>query len=394
MKTKFNQILLLGLVMVIILGCQPEDVYSGKSVENNQQILEEFIMKKMTSKDIENNIILSKMLQEFIIEETLQGRPMEFPEYGFTIDTESFMLIEDRNGRVISYTFEIIQEDEYKIHNLVLKPVENEEFVAYIVEYEITEAEFESLKAGNPLTDKVPVSVVDLPTYQRMYVGGDGADCVEMQIYTIQLCNDANGNVIVNPEGEANGDCYGNYHEQVYLILTINLECLRGDGGVSGTPIQQIDFGPGGSGGASGTPQNPNNPILNNPVNLGNNGGLGFGDNNGNIVTTPVKNFTLTTSTSLFFSTLNSPQNLDLKNWWNVPDNYAASNYIMAYLNANNTTPQNMQDASEFAINLIDSCVNQLYGQEAENFIISQLFQQGLTTSQQSWWNNSNNTET
>ena len=80
--------------------------------------------------------------------------------------------------------------------------------------------------------------------------------------------------------------------------------------------------------------------------------------------------------------------------WWNVPDNYPPSNHIMAYLNASNTTPQNMQNASDFSLNMINqSVLNQFYGAVAQGFIISQVFKQSLTPAQQNWWNNPNNAE-
>src|SRR5690606_27928967 len=53
-----------------------------------------------------------------------------------------------------------------------------------------------------------------------------------------------------------------------------------------------------------------------------------------------------------------------------------------------------MQNASTFTINIINySFIDQMYGSEEQRLFISQVLQQSLTSLQQSWWNNPNNTE-
>src|SRR5690606_22585491 len=192
------------------------------------------------------------------------------------------------------------------------------------------------------------------------------------------------------------GGVYETISTPIYTLVSCTYDyTIIGDGGSSGAPVYQIEDGRGSNNGGGGGPQNPNNPSVgDNNSGSTNNGGVGFGDGNGNIVTTPVKNLTITTSTSLFFNALNSSGNNDLKMWWNGPDNYPPSNHIMAYLNASNTTPQNMQNASDFSLNMINqSVLNQFYGAVAQGFIISQVFKQSLTPAQQNWWNNPNNAE-
>lgn len=312
---------------------------------------------------------------------------------GFSIDTDDFVYIEDNEHH--SYTFQIVKDSLANLENLVLNyNLESENYDAYLIEYLIDEEDEENIINHEEINDFISKTRISyLPEFnsnsllqQRSFFA-----YISTCTYTVTYEQE----IIFTGYQYGGGGVYETISTPIYTLVSCTYDFV-GDGGSSGAPVYQIEEGNGrNNGGGGGGPQNPNNPSVgDNNSGSTNNGGVGFGDGNGNIVTTPVKNLTITTSTSLFFNALNSAQNANLKMWWNVPDNYVASNFIMAYLNANNTIPQNMQNASTFAINLINYCViNQFYGSEAQSFFISQVLQQSLTSSQQSWWNNPNNTE-
>src|SRR5690606_19792293 len=313
-------------------------------------------------------------------------------DFGFSIDTDDFIYIEDNEHH--SYTFQIVKDSLANLENLVLNyNLESENYDAYLIEYLIDEEDEENIINHEEINDFISKTRISyLPEFnsnsllqQRSFFA-----YISTCTYTVTYEQE----IIFTGYQYGGGGVYETISTPIYTLVSCTYDFV-GDGGSSGAPVYQIEDGRGSNNGGGGGPQNPNNPSVgdNNSGNT-NNGGVGFGDGNGNIVTTPVKNLTITTASSLFFNALNSSGNNDLKMWWNVPDNYVASNFIMAYLNANNTIPQNMQNASTFAINLINYCViNQFYGSEAQSFFISQVLQQSLTSSQQSWWNNPNNTE-
>lgn len=291
----------LFLVFVLLVGCEKEDFFiEDQSIKNQEGLL----LKKVSFKEIKTRPKVFEKLNEFGMEKTgnsSHNRKVYYEEFGLFIDTTNIVYIEKEGKH--SYTFKIVDEAVFdKIENLVLKSKEDGSYTAYIVEYLLSQEEQALIANGEKLTDKTPSSIIHFENMSVMNFSNMGNNCVEVYTYTINYCEDVNGNTI-RDNGELGNGCVRNWHQVVYKVFSIDAGCLISGGGSGNSgsynpgdgyynPWYPVYGGPGGA--TPGNPQNPDNPNLpgnpgnNNP---GNNPTPQLTDDNGNpIMTTPVLN--------------------------------------------------------------------------------------------------------
>jgi hypothetical protein len=272
------------------------------------------------------------------------GRGVYNEAFDVFIDTTNIIVVENEFNH--SITFQIVgKENEKVIENLILNSKPEGGYKAFIAKYDLSSEELLTLLDNEKLLTKKPTTITEVDNYSRIDVGGDGADCIDIEIGTRSVCRNAHGNIIAN-NGELGNDCVGMPFQQEYLVLTIDAGCLSGGGGGSSpgsgsgsSPGSGTgNSGGGGSGSTGGNPGNPGNPNTGNPPNDGGNNNTpgqqdpSLTDGNGNpIITTPI----LTVNRTLI-KLLNQldPQQ---KYWWNTIATETVKSEIIDYLNQNMT---------------------------------------------------------
>src|SRR5690606_24256346 len=322
-KKHFIKIFIFVLAFVSMFGCQNDDFLQEKNataISNNSKRKVERLSLDKLNKDSEVYKILSQRFLGLTNEN--QGsnfRTIIETDFGFSIDTDDFIYIEDNENH--SYTFQVVKDSLANLENLVLNyNLESENYDAYLIEYLIDEEDEENIINHEEINDFISKTRISyLPEFnsnsllqQRSFFA-----YISTCTYTVTYEQE----IIFTGYQYGGGGVYETISTPIYTLVfcTYGYTSIR-IGGSSGAPVYQIGDGRGSNNGRGGEPQNPNNPSVgDNTSGSTNNGGVGFGDGNGNIVTTPVKNLTITTSTSLFFNALNSSGNNDLKMWWNGP---------------------------------------------------------------------------
>jgi len=276
------------------------------------------------------------------------GRGVYNEAFDVFIDTTNIIVVENEFNH--SITFQIVdKENEKVIENLILNSKPEGGYKAFIAKYDLSSEELLTLLDDEKLLTKKPTTITEVNNYSRIDVGGDGADCIDIEIGTRSVCRNAHGNIIAN-NGELGNDCVGMPFQQEYLVLTIDAGCLSGGGGGSSpgsgsgsSPGSGTgNSGGGGSGSTGGNPGNPGNPNTGNPPNDGGNNNTpgqqdpSLTDGNGNpIITTPI----LTVNRTLI-KLLNQldPQQ---KDWWENDASSETKNEIINFINQNSTVAMN-----------------------------------------------------
>lgn len=148
-KKQKIRILLFFFTGMLILSCNYDDEISTKSTESSA---ENYKLKKVYLKEYSKNTKLFKQINN-VKSKNLKsydsnGKIVYSSDNSFNINTDFATYIEN-NGKH-SYTFKINRDNpEYLLENLILNSNDSLGYDAYIVQYDITESEFQLLKNNN-----------------------------------------------------------------------------------------------------------------------------------------------------------------------------------------------------------------------------------------------------
>jgi len=259
-KSILQRTLAFLFVSLLVYSCVRDDFYQEQNTSN--QDVNDYKFNKISFSDLKNNNTkaLKKIEQISSLKNKTKGRAYRTiynEQYGVFIDTTQIVMLSKDNEHTITFRIVSDNENENEVENLVLKSRENGEYSAYITKYELSD---------NDLLNPSLKSVTSVDNnYQTNSLGLDSS-CVDTRTVTLTLCWDDDGNVVEH-YGDVDGTCNGMGFTQTYLVIYIDLKCLRGGAGggaytgggvVPGAGIIGGDFGiGGGSGGGSGSSNNP-----------------------------------------------------------------------------------------------------------------------------------------
>lgn len=347
-------------LLVFLYSCEAEKNFTDNSQTNTKN----YNLKNISFKELRLNKRAFQKLKETAIlkQPSLMGRGVYNEAFDVFIDTTNIIVVENEFNH--SITFQIVgKENEKVIENLILSSKPEGGYKAFIAKYDLSSEELLTLLDDEKLLIKKPTTITEVNNYSRMDVGGDGADCIDIEIGTRSVCRDKNGNIISN-NGDNGNNCLGMGGTEEYLILTIDAGCLSGGGGGS-SPGSGSGSAPGsgtghsgggGSGSTGGNPGNPGNPNTGNPPNDGGspdnpneqNPTLTDGDGNP-IVTTPI--LTVNRTLIKLLNQLNPQQ----KYWWENIANETVKSEIIDYLNQNMSNGVIDSEALAYVKELIDA---------------------------------------
>ncbi|REE06935.1 hypothetical protein DFQ09_1263 [Winogradskyella pacifica] len=191
----------------------------------------------------------------------LLARDVYNAELDFTIDTDVANYIE--YGAYHSYTFPVYRTtDNGLIENLLLSLQNDGNYKAYLITYNLTEQEKEQIQNGITidLEGKIETTVLQDQNWvnsnfaaKGIYVGGNGADCVDIITTTRSYCQDKNFNWQID-NGQLDNGCRYNFGTQhTTTTLSIDADCLSGGGGGGSTGTGTGDGNGSGNGTGTGT---------------------------------------------------------------------------------------------------------------------------------------------
>ena len=348
------------LLIIFFTNCEKE-LYDNSNFPNQKKT--NYEVKKISFGQLKNNRKAFERLNEVRLEKnpSLQFRGVFNDDFGVFVDTTNIVMIENENQH--SVTLQIVNDDltSTTIENLVLISKQDSSYSAFIMEYDLTNQDFDTLADGGTLTDKSPTSITEIQSEARMNIFGDGAGCIEFDTYTVNMCNDGNGGTMID-NGELGNGCVGMPFEVQYTVLTIDADCLSGGGSSGGGDGDSSGSGgigdgstSGGSGGGNGTGSSSGtgNTNTEDPNDSSNNDGVSstLTDENGNpIITTPLLDIDRTEIKLL--NSLTPEQNA----WWNDPStSQDVKDDIIDYLNNNSTNGNIEPGAIEFVIGSIEA---------------------------------------
>ncbi len=363
-KFKFRILLLLSLVTILFVNCEQDEVNSNELVTTQKQ--NNYKLRRVSFSQLRKN----KKAFDKLVEARVQKNPsFEYrgvynSDFGVFIDTTNIAFIE--NGDSHSYTFQIISEDIHKFENLILNYKDNGDYSAYISKYNLSQEQINKLIESGSLTNIPPTSIAEVNSTMSIPISGEGSDCVEIVTYSTNMCYNSQGN-LMESNGELSNGCVGMSFPVEHMIMVIDADCMSGggSGGYDGSGGDNGGYNPGGSGaggiggntgGTGGTGGNTGGNT-GNPPNDGGNSANPIDivdDGNNPIVTSPVININKTEVKLL--NSLTPAQN----DWWNSPStSQETKDAIINYLNENNDTQNQAEEAIDFVKELIDYCIQE-----------------------------------
>ena len=188
MKNKLKKLLRLGFTLftigLLMTNCEKDNTHEDATQIENQEPT--FTIKQYSRENIEKNTKLVSRLKEFndnLIEKKsakTSGKNAYNKEYDFTIYTDSATYIQ--NGDYHSYTFPIVQGADDKITNVLFELNDEDEYDAFLVEYDYSANEFNTLDLSslslvtsmepidfdfNSLSARTRLAYVCIYTYER-----------------------------------------------------------------------------------------------------------------------------------------------------------------------------------------------------------------------------------
>ncbi|HLO73641.1 MAG TPA: hypothetical protein VK164_06875 [Flavobacterium sp.] len=307
--------------LLLMSSCEKEiyddAIYQSQHPQNLSISKISFNELKSNKKAVEKiKSVITKKLPNSIAQRAVYNE-----DFGVLIDTTNIVQVTSTTEQ--SITFNIVDyTDSTKKENLILVSKNDGSFEAYIAEYELTQQELDILASGGTIENIQPTSISEIESTSKFAVSGD---CVITNTFTVGMCEDANGNDIVN-NGNSGNDCVRNWYEIDYQVITLDMACLSGGGG--------SDSSSGSTGNTTGS--------------TGSNSGYSGSGNlgNGSVNTTYVGCSNcpdISLELEEFLSNLTSDQ----LNWWNNPRNRNAVESIEGYLSQNNFNAQSNQFVNE-----------------------------------------------
>lgn len=172
MKNKIKLFTKIGILLFgisfFLIGCEKDDTETLHSNRENPNV-SAFKITTITNQEVKQNdnlnIELEKIKQQvYSIKSNALNRTVYSTEYDFSIDTENVTYIENFDASYHSYTFPIFRTtpDEL-IENLLLSLQEDGSYKAFIVTYNLTEQEQESIANNQQidLTDKASFTEIN-----------------------------------------------------------------------------------------------------------------------------------------------------------------------------------------------------------------------------------------
>jgi len=155
-KTIFQRLLSFLFVVLFVYGCVEDDYSLNNSfVEQNL----DYKKTRLNYSDLEKKEGVLEKVKEFRIanQPKLQYRNTQ-QVAGFEVNTDNVLMLE-KNG-IHSLNFEIIEKNTEKLRNLVLNQQEDNSYIAYLLEYDLSEQERESVIKGEVVNLNGKVALV------------------------------------------------------------------------------------------------------------------------------------------------------------------------------------------------------------------------------------------
>ncbi len=239
-----------------------EKLETVEPLEKNQG---KYMVKKVKTNEINNNIFLTDKLSELKQKkDTVNGYAARYNNVHFNLNLNEAAYIESADGSYHSYTFSIYNEDDsYDINNIVLVSYNGQDYDAYLSTYTLTQEERDQLADGInlDLSQKASLETFDINqinTYSRV-----GGGCFRLVLTEIYSDCPAGHNAFACTT-DCCGGCFGYVHEW-------QEEACPGGGGGGGTGSGDGSGGTGtGTGGGGGTGSGNGNTIPTTPVGIKN----------------------------------------------------------------------------------------------------------------------------
>ncbi len=253
--SQYSRILVCLCLMVTAISCQRENYENDFLLPESKLDLKfEYSKVDFSQVPIKNQKALDRIMDKSL--RTNYQRNDDVSQ-SFSIDTSNVVRL-DVEDQYTSHTFTVINEmSTNKLQNIVISDYLDNTSSIYLVEYTL-DILSDDLVGGNIddhilETNYYDVEDSSLNYLNRIEVEGDGADCVDINSYIQNFCEDSNGNTIVD-NGQLGNGCSQNWTTQTVTVITIDAGCLSGGsgGGSTGTDGGTDSGGNTGSGTSGG----------------------------------------------------------------------------------------------------------------------------------------------
>lgn len=138
----------LSVISLLLSNCQSDDIAKPSSLNNIDGGI-----TSITFNEFKTDAAAYKTLQKYLGEQPgANARAVYNPQYHFTVDTDA--IIKVQKGKYSFYTFVVYPDnDEGFTYRLYLHPQANGTYLAYLVEYKLTDQEIANLLKGISVPD-------------------------------------------------------------------------------------------------------------------------------------------------------------------------------------------------------------------------------------------------
>lgn len=341
MRQKINLLITVFSISLLFLSSCEKEIYDDAIYKSQQP--QNLSISKISFKELKSNKKAVQKIKNVMTKKlpsSLSQRAVYNEDFGVLIDTTNIVQMVSETEQ--SLTFNIVDyTDSTKKENLILVSKDDGSFEAYIAEYNLTQQDLDILASGGTLENLQPISISEIENTSKFAVSDD---CLTSETYTVGMCENEYGVVIVN-NGVSGNDCVRNWFDVEYQVISINMACLSGGGGSS-------DSGGGTNSNGSSNTSETGNTSNNSGSGYGGSGSGGSSNTTINTTFVPCMSCSELTETLSNFLEGLSPEQLE---YWNNLSAYPRiQQAIVDYLEANSSSTQSI----EFAINAIEDLNN------------------------------------
>lgn len=224
MKNKFLfPILLLGLI-TLYFSCQKEDDLVKNTSAEKGILKVEQIPYISVKKEYRQFI---RQFNRSLVVEKIQNKSSS---PSITVDTSSVTHIVYDNYS--SYTFPVMADStSTSLANVFISEQSDGAISYFLMSYDL-DTTLDHIDESNVESHILSRTALEIEASDIIFGSKDnlnGGDCWSVDTYTVNYCEDADGNTIIN-NGQSGNDCFKNWHRETYYVTTIDVGCSGGGG--------------------------------------------------------------------------------------------------------------------------------------------------------------------